>query len=289
MAAADGPVIGSNSDDLRIAWRYNDLPKVDAEQRNGTSTHSFDLTTQIEAADLSALNISTFGQQSAGQHDSTAAVRTDGFQNALYARLLTAIRGKIAGQQPTNLLRISLSGVGGPLWYDTEMSADLCRFLTLLRALLRGTPVVCCLSMPTHLLQWHVSTAFIVKTREGLAEWDNVNSIGSLQDDRLVHRVRNCVDMSLQLESFAGSERETNPIFAEYHGLLHIRQLRALNTLAAGTPATHDLAFKLRRRQFVVEKLHLPPELQEESAAGAADAHPTMGCGGGGGQSLLDF
>lgn len=106
------------------------------------------------------------------------------------------------------------------------------------------------------------------------------------QDDRLVQRVRNCVDIALHLESFAGSERSTNPIFAEYHGLLHITRLRALNTLAAGTPVTHDLAFKLRRRQFVVEKLHLPPELQDESA----EAPPAMGCGGAaGGQSVLDF
>lgn len=113
------------------------------------------------------------------------------------------------------------------------------------------------------------------------------------QDDQLSHRIRNCVDYALQLESFAGSDRETNPIFADYHGLLHIRRLVALDTLAAGsTPSTHDLAFKLRRRQFVVEKLHLPPELQEaadSAAASAAAAASSVSCGGGGGQSLLDF
>lgn len=111
-----------------------------------------------------------------------------------------------------------------------------------------------------------------------------------IQDDRLIERVRHSVDCSLQLESFAGSERETNPVFAEYHGLLHIRRLAALNTLAAGTPATHDLAFRLRRRQFVVEKLHLPPELPETSAGSAAAATASVGCGsGGGGTSMLDF
>lgn len=36
----------------------------------------------------------------------------------------------------------------------------------------------------------------------------------------------------------------------------------ALNSLNAHTPETYDLAFKLRRKRFVIEKLHLPPELQ---------------------------
>lgn len=101
------------------------------------------------------------------------------------------------------------------------------------------------------------------------------------------------VDYSVELESFAGSDRETNPIFKEYHGLLYIRRLTALNSLAASNPETHDLAFKLRRKQFVIEKLHLPPELQDaadESAATAAagDIVPTMGCGSSG-RSSMDF
>lgn len=39
----------------------------------------------------------------------------------------------------------------------------------------------------------------------------------------------------------------------------------ALNSLAAHTPESYDLAFKLRRKRFVIEKLHLPPELQESN------------------------
>lgn len=88
------------------------------------------------------------------------------------------------------------------------------------------------------------------------------------------------MDFAIELESFAGSDKETNPIFKEYHGLLYIRKIAALNTLAAYTPETHDLAFKLRRKKFVIEKLHLPPELQEpESTANASEIEPSMSCG----------
>lgn len=111
-----------------------------------------------------------------------------------------------------------------------------------------------------------------------------------MQDSTLVHRIRNLVDYSVELESFAGSDRETNPIFKEYHGLLYIRRLTALNTLAASAPETHDLAFKLRRKQFVIEKLHLPPELQDPADESKAnEIVPTLSCGSAGGRSSIDF
>lgn len=94
------------------------------------------------------------------------------------------------------------------------------------------------------------------------------------------------------MESFAGSDKETNPAFKEYHGLLYIRKLAAVNALAAHSPETHDLAFKLRRKRFVIEKLHLPPELQESDAReGGEDAEnvlSSMACGSSS-KKLLDF
>lgn len=83
------------------------------------------------------------------------------------------------------------------------------------------------------------------------------------QDQTLLYRVRNLVDYAIELESFAGSDKETNPCFKEYNGLFYIRKMTALNALTVHTPETYDLAFKLRRKRFVIEKLHLPPELQE--------------------------
>lgn len=163
------PVIGAAAaavaDDLRIAWRYNGLPQVDAEQRSAVgATHSFDLTANIDAAELAALTVRTFSQTEADSDDGDAAGRTDGFRNPVYGRLLRAIGDELAAQQRQQqldgvgrLLRICIAGLGGPLWYGAEMSADVCRFLVVLRALLRRSPAVCCLSMPAHLFAYHVS------------------------------------------------------------------------------------------------------------------------------------
>lgn len=101
------------------------------------------------------------------------------------------------------------------------------------------------------------------------------------QDESLIHRIRNLVDYAIELESFAGSDKEANVAFKEYHGLLYIRKLAALNALAAHTPETYDLAFKLRRKRFVIEKLHLPPELQESEQREQDDENilSTLSCG----------
>lgn len=99
-----------------------------------------------------------------------------------------------------------------------------------------------------------------------------------LKDPTLLHRVRNLVDFAIELESFAGSEKETNAVFKEYNGLFFIRKMTALNTLASHTPETYDLAFKLRRRRFVIEKLHLPPELQDSEQREQDDEPPALGC-----------
>eukprot|EP00063_Salmo_salar_P063163 XP_014037998.1 PREDICTED: elongator complex protein 4-like [Salmo salar] len=60
-------------------------------------------------------------------------------------------------------------------------------------------------------------------------------------------------DTAIALESFRGSERETNPLYKDYHGLLDVRQLPYLNCLVCDLPDNKDLAFKLKRKQFTIE------------------------------------
>lgn len=60
-------------------------------------------------------------------------------------------------------------------------------------------------------------------------------------------------DVAIRLESFAGSAKETNPLFKDYHGLFHIKKLPALNILAPHSLEFRDLAFKLRRKKFLIE------------------------------------
>lgn len=75
----------------------------------------------------------------------------------------------------------------------------------------------------------------------------------NIYQDNFVERLEHLSDIAVKLESFAGSAKETNPLFKDYHGLLHIQKLPALNILAPHTPESRDLAFKLRRKKFIIE------------------------------------
>lgn len=143
---------------MRIAWRYNALPKVEAEQRSGNQEHHFDLTKYITAETLAEQNITLFNEYDIDESASTDNV----FHNKVYGRILIALKTYIAKQladdKPKNVLRISITSLGSPVWYNRYFSQDLCMFLTVLKAIVRNAPAaVCCLTMPVHLLRHHVS------------------------------------------------------------------------------------------------------------------------------------
>ncbi|KAI3377100.1 hypothetical protein L3Q82_000299 [Scortum barcoo] len=89
--------------------------------------------------------------------------------------------------------------------------------------------------------------------------------VAAPMDRALMGSITRLCDNAVALESFKGSERETNPLYKDYHGLLHVRQIPHLNCLASKLPDHKDLAFKLKRKQFSIERLHLPPDLSETS------------------------
>ena len=164
------------------------------------------------------------------------------------------------------ILRIAIQSLESPLWCnrdDDDVSLTL--FLYYLRAILRTSYGVCLITLPSHINQ---NPAFL-------------------------SRVERLCDTVVRLESFAGSEKETNPTFKDYHGLFHIVRLPRLNSLTCYMPETLDLAFKLRRRKFVIEKLHLPPDVGETTSERQKDPLSKIpgsyGCGASLGGSKLDF
>ncbi|XP_076879274.1 elongator complex protein 4 isoform X2 [Brachyhypopomus gauderio] len=85
----------------------------------------------------------------------------------------------------------------------------------------------------------------------------------SSQKRVVMERITRLSDIALTLESFQGSEKETSPLYKDYHGLLQICQVPHLNCLSCAIPDTKDLGFKLKKKLFAIEKLHLPPDLSE--------------------------
>ncbi|XP_037076527.1 elongator complex protein 4-like [Pollicipes pollicipes] len=145
-----------------------------------------------------------------------------------------------------------------------EADATVRRVALLLRLLLRSTAAVAMVTVPTHL-------------------WT---------DEASVSRLRQAADISLGLESFQGTPAAASPAYSDYHGLLRLHRLSARNVLAARYhPRSADLAFKVRRKKFSVETLHLPPELSETASRAQEEGpgRPGAGCQSGRPGGPLDF
>lgn len=66
-------------------------------------------------------------------------------------------------------------------------------------------------------------------------------------------------DIVIRLQSFAGTELENNPILSDHHGYFQVIKLAAINSFVSKHPGSVEYTFKLKRKKFCIEKLHLPP------------------------------
>ncbi|KAB0352626.1 hypothetical protein FD754_017483 [Muntiacus muntjak] len=152
-------------------------------------------------------------------------------QNIIYEE---GFDGSNPQKKQKNILRIGIQNLGSPLWGDDicctencDTSHSLTKFLYILRGLLRTSLSACIITIPTHLIQ----------------------------NKAVIARVTNLSDTVVGLESFIGSEKETNPLYKDYHGLIHIRQIPRLNNLIYDISDVKDLAFKLKKKLFTIEQL----------------------------------
>ncbi|KAM8877462.1 elongator complex protein 4 [Synchiropus picturatus] len=257
-------------DAMKIAWRYQNLPKVQSTLASSSRFgHYYDVSKTMaseirEAARCHHFYLPEQPVQTSPPHSPMLPS---------YSLLLKSLEEVIHREgflvapavpsKPRNILRIGLQSLGSALWGDDlcchenpKSSHALTTFLYGLRALLRSSLAVAVATVPSHLIQ----------------------------NRSIMGRITRLCDSAIALESFKGSERETNPLYKDYHGLLHVRQVPHLNCLVSQLPDHKDLAFKLKRKQFSIERLHLPPDLSEtvsrvsrgEPAGGAAAA--TSGC-----------
>lgn len=73
--------------------------------------------------------------------------------------------------------------------------------------------------------------------------------------DRCIH----ASDIAVRLQAFHGTDLENNRSLSDYHGFFHLTKLAAINSLASKHPGSVEYAFKLKRKKFIIELLHLPP------------------------------
>ncbi|XP_050690332.1 elongator complex protein 4-like isoform X2 [Eriocheir sinensis] len=251
----------AGSDKMTIAWRY----QSQSAPRTGLTTnrfgHSFDLTGTLDAGLVSGADVCLFDGANAG-----------GKEGGYYWSLLKQIERRISdcglstssNKAKTNVMRVAVHSLASPLWgwefshHERENKwHQLTTFFYMLRALMRSSFSVCLVTVPTHL--------FV--------------------DPALLLRLQTLADFVVRLESFQGSEKETNPVFKDYHGLFHVVKLAAINSLVPPQLDATDWVFKLRRRRMVIEKLHLPPELSDTVSRSQEEGGVRRG--GQGGQACM--
>ncbi|XP_053545295.1 elongator complex protein 4 [Bombina bombina] len=270
-----------SQDAMKIAWRYQNLPKVEPLPVTSRFGHYYDVSKTMSPEMLHSAKSHSFFMPQENLFDQTFC-NTE--MTCDYSQLLQSIQrvihqegfdGTNPQKRQKNILRIGIQSLGSVLWGDDicteehpENMHSLTRFLYALRGLLRTSLSVCVITVPSHLIQNKAITV----------------------------RVRCLSDTVLGLESFVGAERETNPLYKDYHGLLRVHQIPRLNSLISEMSDTKDLAFKLKRKLFTVERLHLPPDLSDTvSRSSKQDLAVSTkllssGCGtSAAGQKHLDF
>ncbi|XP_037677557.1 elongator complex protein 4 isoform X1 [Choloepus didactylus] len=267
---------------MKIAWRYQLLPKMEtgpvSPSRFG---HYYDLSKRLPQQLIEASKYHGFflPEKISTSFKEEPHSMTHGYikllhfiQNIIYE---DGFDGSNPQKKQKNILRIGIQNLGSPLWGDDicctekyDNSHSLTKFLYILRGLLRTSLSVCIITIPSHLIQ----------------------------NKAIIARVTNLSDTVVGLESFIGSEKETNPLYEDYHGLIHIRQIPRLNNLICDVSDVNDLAFKLKRKLFTIERLHLPPDLSDtvsrSSKQDLAESAKLLGPGCGmmaGGKKHLDF
>ncbi|KAM5320008.1 elongator complex protein 4 isoform 1-T1 [Glossophaga mutica] len=267
---------------MKIAWRYQLLPKMEAGPVSSSRFgHYYDASKKIPQELLKTSKWHGFFLPE--KVPSTVNIEPCSLTHG-YIELLQFIQkiiyeegfdGSNPQKKQKNILRIGIQSLGSPLWGDDVCCAEHCasshsltKFLYVLRGLLRTSLSACVITMPTHLIQ----------------------------NKAIIARITNLSDTVVHLESFIGSDRETNPLYKDYHGLIHIRQIPRLNNLICDVSDVKDLAFKLKRKLFTIERLHLPPDLSDtvsrSSKQDLAESAklPGPGCGMmAGGKKHLDF
>ncbi|XP_033217083.1 elongator complex protein 4 isoform X2 [Belonocnema kinseyi] len=252
------------NEEMQIAWRYQNLKLVDSSP-SGSQVfgHYFDLTKTMDKEKIDRTQVTEWDGEN-------ILCRTNAFEKQEFVDLLKSVEETLSkGQflvsdspEKRNILRIALRSLGSRLWMcdkEEDTKNDLLRFFYCFRALLRNSYAVATITFPVQF--YH-------------------------NEDALVHRLEHLADTVVGLESFAGSDKEANPVFKDYHGLMHIKKVSAFNTLAPHCPHSMDLAFKLRRKKFLIEVLHMPPELGDTAQREQDD----VACGSGSTRSsVLEF
>lgn len=278
-----------SDDDLRIAWRYRNLPNLCSSQSSSQFGHYYDLSRVMAKDQVDAVDRTTFRQPSPVSPEPEA--HRSKTLDSSYRQLIESVEKKIRNgsfskdvqSDECSILRIGFHSLGSPLWDESLFSSSsfrpsLFRFMYSLRSIVRRAYAVAMVTIPMYLFQ----------------------------DCAFVSRLEPLCDAMVRFESFAGTSLENDPTFKNYDGLFHVVKSQNPNCLTASDYDFHDLAFKVRRKRFTIEKFCLPPVHSDsrssadvcersrqlfagEAVGGVGDSRPEAACASPFSKNKLDF
>ncbi|WFD36712.1 Elongator subunit elp4 [Malassezia cuniculi] len=254
------PPVPQESGKMSIAWRYDQLQRIDAPFQRGDEAFcaTFDLSRRIAPSALEQLRKDgTLCHVGGALSDTISTLE----------RIADECRRRAQqGSTPPPVLRISIRALGSPLYSGSshEITAFLWRLRRLLRALAMpdegpAVPCVANVSLSSSMLGQH--------------------------DANLIHRIGHLADGCIGLSSF-GARSELRDAFPAYTGALRVFRTPTIGTLtnaslrssvlrgmgagmSSGSNARveggagggeNNLAFKVKRKRVAIETLHLDAE-----------------------------
>ncbi|VDN98599.1 unnamed protein product [Rodentolepis nana] len=215
----------SIEDKMTIAWRYQDLPSSRILTGNKHSlSNDFDMSKSLDVDSLvktsksppSELKIDPFSSLESNLHKVLSHIET------------------ISKNENNNVTRIFIDSIASPLWgsHPVNLQQCLAAFMARLRLLLRQSFMLVYITV----------------------------SKAALEESGLNSRWLSYADHVFEVVGFDGLEgvnnMAANPLYDEYHGLLKVLKIPSvsgLNLAPISRPLTYDWAFKVKRRQFVLQ------------------------------------
>nr|CAG4640247.1 EOG090X0ALT [Daphnia pulex] len=244
-----------NKEELKIAWRYENLTLEDNNQRTG---NAFDLSIPYVIPETQRSNIAVWcGESTNNLQEKTGTLKNPNCLSLLSTVEETIKKWELDSGNSSNLLRITISSFGSPFWQFDE------------------TKIVC--RTYRHVVVTEIHSALSQCSARGN------NSTSTTKP--LVSRSRKLADVVIQLKSLREDPHLRD--LMDVHGILEMKKIMNLTSLKPIQDGTTTYGFKATKRKFKIEKLHLPPAVEDDKLA--ADNSSSMGCSSGSSKSNLDF
>nr|CAH0110375.1 unnamed protein product [Daphnia galeata] len=256
-----------NKEELKIAWRYENLTLEDNNQRTG---NAFDLSIPYAIPETQRSNLAVWcGESTRNVQENKGTLRNPNCLSLLSTVKEAIEKWDLASGNSSNLLRVTVSSFGSPFWkFDgnqESVSTDFTATLLLLKSMMRSANAVAVVTIPHQLLS-----------------------------KALVGRSRKIADVVIQLKSLREDPHLSD--LMDVHGILEMKKMMNLTSLKPilGQDGTTTYGFKATKRKFKIEvahwqqnKLHLPPSVEDDKST--SENSSSAGCSSGSSKTNLDF